>query len=332
MKKLWIAFAMALLALVFVAGPVLADGGNASVTCSDITVTDDSPVVGTTITFYGTVTIVANASATTDYVRSHTGNMWSGSFTDKWTVADTQSYAWYEIRDPDGNLVASDSNTESAHDEGVSDWVWVQTGPYPGQGYWDWGCVDDAYADAGQTFDWNADVPIDLVGDYIATQGGTVTVYYGNYSQTAHYVWTYCGYEWSWDDPVPNVSTLTDEGSATKTVTSHAGAGLGMVASPARLVIQLPSGLAVEKPLHSKSFFSSDGWGDPTSDTIVYNDGTWQVEIPHGTVVQLDGEWHKYTWIEVDGQGNVIGKYGSDGHTIAEDIGLSQPITVTKVG
>jgi hypothetical protein len=82
----------------------------------------------------------------------------------------------------------------------------------------------------------------------------------------------------------------------------------------------------------SELYFTSDGWGDPTTDGIVYNDGTWQVEIADGTRILLDGEWHNKTWIEVDDHGNVIGRYGSDGHIIAEEIALSSPITVTKVG
>jgi hypothetical protein len=317
MKKLWIAFAMALLALAFVAGPVLADGGNASVTCDPITVTDDSPPVGTTITFYGTVTCVANASSTTNFYPSY----WSKG----WTTASATSTAWYEIRDPDGCLVASDSNTESDFAEGS-----VHTGWWYGLYYYSY---DDSYADAGQVFPWSADVYVDLVGDYIATQGGEVTVSWGCWTQTGHLEWVPCyGYQWVWDDPVLNATTLTDEGSSSKTVTSHAGVGMGMVASPPRLTIQLPAELAVEKPLHAEVFFGSDGWGDPTSQFIGYSDGIWQVEIADGTVILLDGEWQRYTWIEVDDQGNVTGRYGAGGHTVAEEIALSSPITITKVG
>jgi hypothetical protein len=304
MKKFLIAFVMALLALAFVAVPVLADGGNASVTCSDITVTDDSPPVGTTITFYGTVTIVANASSTTNYYRSYG---W-GSFTDRWAVASAESYAWYEIRDPEGNLVASDSNTESDYDEAWRDW-------------WSGYNTDNAYADAGQTFDWDATVDIDLVGDYTAEQGGTVTVYYGNYSQTAY--WTCWG--WVWDEPVPNTTILTAESEPSSlTVLAHSNAPLST--GRTRPI------LTVLTPVDSELFFTSDGWGDPTSDVIVHNDGIWQVEIADGTRIMLDGEWHRKTWIEVDDQGNVIGRYGYDGHIIATEIGLSSPIKVTKVG
>jgi hypothetical protein len=286
MKKLWIAFAIAMVAVMMVASPALAWGNvNANVDCSDVNVTDDSPPVGTTITFSGTVTITSNANICCY-------KPMSGSY----------SNAWYEIYDPDGVLVYSDNQE-------ITDVDWAN------------GC---AYVetDAGQVYCWSQDVYIELVGDYLALQGG--------FAGTSSGYWV--------SSPCPPyyryypIYSDTDSCSANRTVTSHAGAGLGMVASPARLVIQLPAGLAVEKPLHSKSFFSSDGWGDPTSDTIVYNDGIWQVEIADGTIVQLDGEWHKYTWIEVDDQGNVTGKYGSDGHIIAEEIGLSQPITVTKVG
>jgi hypothetical protein len=279
MRKLWMAFAIAMVALMMVASPALAWGGggsdaSANVDCGDIDVTDDSPMVGTTITFSGTVDITATAHVC-GFVSS-TG---------------AQSEAWYFITDPEGTVIYSGHQVLSDFDLGLL----------------------GASSDASQIYVWSQDVPITMIGDYTAEHGGSAEACYFSLIPLRY-------------------DSAIDERSSQRTVTSHGGAGLGMVASPARLVIQLPAGLAVEKPLHSKSFFSSDGWGDPTSDVIVYSDGTWQVEIPDGTIVQLDGEWHKYTWIEVDNQGNVIGKYGSDGHTIAEEIGLSQPITVTKVG
>lgn len=95
--------------------------------------------------------------------------------------------------------------------------------------------------------------------------------------------------------------------------------------------------LAVELPNGGRHFYKSnsnpymDGWGNPTTDVIEYSDGTWQVTIPTGTVIELDGEWHGRTWLEIDKEGNPTFSYGYDGHITAEEIGLSNPITITKV-
>lgn len=279
MKKMWIAFAIAMAALMVIASPALAWGNtNVNVDCSDIDVTDDTPAVGTTITFSGTVDIVSTASK---------GGLSVGACAD--------SEAWYKIYDPNGIIIYSGN-------QALNDWDYDL-----------WGC---ASANASQTYTWSQNVYLDMVGDYVAEHGGEA------YAENGHLFLCW------W---IPNDSDY-DSCSANRTVTSHGGAGLGMVASTPRLVIQLPAGLIVKKPLHSKLFFPSDGWGDPTTDFIAYSDGIWQVEIAVDTMIQLDGEWHRNTWIEVDEQGNVIGRYGSDGHIIAEEIGLSQPITVTKVG
>jgi len=170
-----------------------------------------------------------------------------------------------------------------------------------------------ADADASQTFDWSSDVYIDLVGDYVAEHGGSAEASY------LTVFWPDFGYD-------------SDSCMVERTVTSHSGVILAMSRVHPYLVIQLPAGGIIYEKDHAKRFFHSDGWSDPTSDVIVYSDGIWQVEIPVGTIIQLDGEWHKVTWIEVDDQGNVIGRYGSDGHIIAEEIAFSQPITITKVG
>jgi hypothetical protein len=267
MKKLLIAVVIALIAVAVVAGPVLADGGNASVTCSDIDVTDDSPPVGTTITFSGTVDITAEASA-------------RGLI----PAASAKSHAYYVIVDPESNIVA----------EGVSDLSDCDVGLFI------------ASADASQTFVWSSDVYIALVGDYVAEHGGSAEVFYAKY-------FLFFG-------------TGSDSAScsSSRTVTAHANAPLSTGRTRPILTV-----LTSED---REMFFTSDGWGNPTSDFIVYTDGIWQVEIAAGTTIQLDGEWHRKTWIEVDDQGNVIGRYGSDGHIIAEEIGLSNPITVTKVG
>jgi hypothetical protein len=299
MKKLGIAFIMALLALAFVVVPVLADGGNAYVECDEITVTDDSPPVGTTITFYGNVTVVSNANSQTPWYGPGFG-----------AVAYAESSAWYKITAPDGTFTYV-----SISPSPITDTDWGSYNPYT----WTW----SADADAGHTYTWEADVYVDQVGEYLAEQGGDAYAYYGH---------------WEWDCYEGWVLVKDGEYGPTTgecpglTVTSHAGVGMGMVASPPRLTIQLPAGLAVEKPLHAEVFFGSDGWGDPTSEFIAYSDGIWQVEIADGTVIMLDGEWQRYTWIEVDDQGNVTGRYGAGGHTVAEEIALSSPITITKVG
>ena len=285
MKKLAIALVIALIATVVVAVPTLAWGGGgdkndaeASVDCGEINVTDDSPAVGTTITFSGTVDITASASKRSICAYAY-----------------AYSNAWYEIYDPDGILIFSGN-------QDFDDWDWAL-----------WGC---ASADASQTYNWSQDVYVALVGDYIAEHGGEA------YAENGWQILCL---------KIPDDSASACC-STSRTVTAHSNAALATARIRPILTIQLPGGGEIYKWDHSEQFFTSDGWGDPTSQEIVYTDGTWQVEIQDGTTIQLDGTWHDKTWIEVDSQGNVIGRYGSDGHIIAEDIGLSQPITVTKVG
>ena len=270
MKKLGIAFAIAMAALMIIASPAMAWGGsdaNADVDCSDIDVTDDSPVVGTIITFSGTVTIAANSN------------------TSHWiSTASAWSNAWYTITDPNGVDIYSGGNFKE--DDGT----------------WWFG----SSADAGQVYDWYQDVYIDIVGDYIAEHGGEA----------------YAEYEW-WLFFWSGSGSASADCSSSRTVTSHALTASASYIHP-YLVINLPGG--------SRHFYSSDGWGDPTTQGIVYTDGTWQVEISDGTAIQLDGSWHKTTYLDVDDQGNVTGGYDAGGSTIAEDIGLSQPITITKLG
>ena len=281
MKKLGIAFPIAMAALMVFAGPAMAWGGgcggsnaNADVDCSEIDVTDDSPAVGTTITFSGTVDITAEAHA------RGLGSMASASST-----------AYYVIRDPEGNIIA----------QGVSNLSDCDIGFFSANAY------------ASQTFDWYSDVYIALVGDYIAEHGG---------SAEAGYLTVF----------LPGLCCDCDSCMVERTVTAHQNASLSTARIRPYLVIQLPAGGHIYLGDHSEKFFTSDGWGDPTTGVIVYTDGSWQVEIPAGTIIQLDGTWHDKTWIEVDDQGNVIGRYGSDGHIIAEEIALSNSITVTKVG
>jgi len=283
MKKLWIAFAIAMAALMVFAGPALAWGGgcgdqddaNASVDCGEINVTDDSPAVGTTITFSGTVTIVSTAENNKNY------SLLGGA------TAHAESNAWYIIYDPEGIKLAWGN---SSKDDDSAAWWFL-----------------DASADASQTYNWSAEIPVELVGDYLAEHGGTADAEYGHW----------CLF-WDYTDGSASASC-----SSSRTVTARAAVTAPGYRSP-YLFIVLPDG--------SKHFFPSDGWGDPTSDGIVYTDGTWQVEIPAGTIIQLDGEWHRITYLDVDSQGNVTGKYNAGGSTVATDIGLSQPMTITKVG
>jgi hypothetical protein len=271
MKKLGIAFAIAMAALMVIASPAMAWCGsdaNANVDCSDIDVTDDTPAVGTTITFSGTVDITAKASA-------------KGFI----PAAYASSYAYYIILDPESNIVAEGSSGDIS-DCGIG--------------------LFRASADASQTFYWSQDIYIDLVGDYIAEHGGSAEASYAKY-------FLFFG-----------TGSDSDSCMVQRTATAHIAASLST--GRTRPI------LTVLTPVDSELYFTSDGWGSPTTDVIVYNDGTWQVEIADGTIIQLDGEWHRKTWIEVDSQGNVIGRYGSDGHIIAEEIALSSPITVTKVG
>jgi len=299
MKKLGMAFVMALLALAFVAGPVLADGGNASVTCSDIDVTDDEPAVGTTITFSGNVDVVSYANySNTSYF----------SFLDS-HKAYAESSFWYRITDPKGNnIVEYYSIPITISDPGS----WTK-----GDHWWKPGTYS-AEADASYLYSWYYDVDVELVGDYIAEQGGEAYAYYGYWKLQKV---SRCNWEWVF---VKDDEFGPEECSAARTATAHIAASLSTGRTRPILTVQ--------SPMDSELYFTSDGWGNPTSDVIVYNDGTWQVEIADGTKILLDGEWHRKTWIEVDSQGNVIGRYGSDGHIIAEEIALSSPITITKVG
>jgi hypothetical protein len=279
MKKLWIAFAIAMAALMVITSPALAWGGsdaNAEVNCSDVDVTDDSPPVGTTITFSGTVTCTANAYNSKNYC------ILGGP------TAGAESTAWVVIKDPEGNIVYSYSSDKSDSDAG-------------------WWFLCDASANADQVLNWSADVLVDMVGDYVATHGGEAYAEYGHWFLF-----------WRSTD-----GYASDSCSSSRTVTSHANM-IALTYSRPYLVIVLPDG--------SRHFFGSDGWGNPTTEGIVYTDGTWQVEIQDSTIVQLDGEWHRITYLDVDSQGNVTGRYGAGGSQVAEDIGLSQPITITKVG
>jgi hypothetical protein len=324
MKKLAIALVIALIATAVIAIPAQAWGGgcgdqddaSADVDCGDIGVSDEAPAVGTTIYFYGSVTVVATAYNNHNYSGSHKG-----------TYAEVDAYVQYTIYDPEGTVIASGI----VHSAGDYD---------DGTGH------DNSYAHIDETIPWTSDpVLIELVGDYVATQVGHVEAVYGHWEQDKVYEdvwvpghWEGHGHhkhwvpghnesEWTgeWTDPefIPDGSDA-DDCSSSLTVTSRSAVVASTSYSRPYLVIELPDG--------SKHFFSPDGWGDTTSQDIVYTDGTWQVEIPDGTGIQLDGAWHRTTYLEVDDQGNVTGRYNAGGSTTATDIGLSQPMIITKVG
>jgi hypothetical protein len=215
------------------------------------------------------------------------------------------SSAWYTITGPDGVIY---------------DHINILPGPLTDT---DTGLFY-ASADASYDYYWEQDVDINSVGDYVAMQGGEAYAYYGHWELQ----WVQTGSKWcrghlelvyvidgsDYDNPDP----------ISLTATSHAGVVASTTWIRPFLVIELPDG--------SKHFFSNDGWGDPTTEEIVYTDGIWQVTIAAGTAIQLDGSWHQTTYLDVDNQGNVTGRYNAGGSTVAEDIGLSQPITITKVG
>jgi hypothetical protein len=322
MKKLWIAFAIAMAALMVFAGPAFAyyppqDGASANVDCDDPDVSDSEPEVGTVVVFSGTVSVNASSYNNKDY--------WDGWYCGGYYVTGAYAYvsgdAFYTIYDPDGATVASGGDSWSDFDVGDA---WFG---YP----WD----EDTSASISEDWYWEASVLLDIVGDYTVENGGEAYAGYGNWVQW--YKWVPCGWGGTWvpdGDPAyyAEGDPAYDSCFAARTVTAHSNAALGTARIRPILTIQLPAdGIIYEKD-HSEQFFTTDGWGDPTTDVIVYSDGIWQVEVPVDTIIHLDGEWHSKTWIEVDDQGNVIGRYGSDGHIIAEEIALSNSITVTKVG
>jgi hypothetical protein len=280
--------------------PALADGesSNVSVDCTDIDVTDDSPAVGTTITFSGTVSITATADAGDTYPDN-----------EFYPRANAGSKAWYEIY-LDGVLLFDSRSDDPYYDGEIGDvqigWFQDHDGPW--------------VATASQDYEWDYTLLVDLVGEYTAEQFGEAYAYYGHWEYKGCYLHGY----WDFVEEGGVYPEDPKECSKSVTATSHSGVVASMGYIHPYLVIELPDG--------SKHFFGKDGWGDPTSQDIVYTDGTWQVEIQDGTIIQLDGTWHKTTYLDVDDQGNVTGRYDAGGSTVAEEIGLSQPITITKVG
>jgi hypothetical protein len=317
MKRFVIALVVALLATVLVAGSALAWGDvDAEVTCNEITASEDAINVGDTIYFYGSVTVVAHAQNHDNYCGCHAG-----------TYADVNAAVKYVIKDPEGNVL----------DVGyvaLPDYYQQSTG---------FG-NSDVFVD--ETIYWTSNpIFVEMVGDYLAKQKGCVEAVYGHWEQDkiyedvwidGHYEHCWCGHCWGWvdghyeqhwtgewTDPY-----FTEDDSAhdrcCSRQTFEALGGQAILNKPhAVLTIVLPDGRAL--------FFGSNGWDDPTDQLISFSDGTWEVEIASGTLIELDGKWHMLTTLTVDDQGQVTFEYGKTG-TEATDIGLSQPIAITKVG
>jgi hypothetical protein len=339
MKKLAIALLIALIAIAVVAVPALAyeppewdQDASASVTYpGGIDVTDENPVVGTTIIFSGTVHIDASSHSDKNYppyaYKTYDWDSDAESWYTAGAYAKVTGSAYYVIYGTDGVTIKAQGDTSSE-----LGWTILDEGE---SGHWDGGTwvtdedVSASFGIDGKDYTWSASVFIDEVGDYTAEEGGEASAEYGMWIQYGHfegccldkhfvadgdpiYVFDIGGFVSAEPDPI------------SRTVTSHAGVMASTSYIHPYLVIKLPDG--------SKHFFGKDGWGDPTTQDIAYTDGTWQVEIQDGTIIQLDGTWHKTTYLDVDNEGNVTGRYDAGGSTVAEEIGLSQPITITKVG
>jgi hypothetical protein len=144
-KKVIVAVVLASLLLTALVIPALADSGDedVGVVCSDIDV-DGGPVVGSTITVSGNVTMTAEAWANF--------STWHAGFT------EASSEGFYNIADPNGASVASGSNSESDWDIGFNP---------PGK--WNY----PADSDASQVFTWTTDVFLDQPGMWTFSQGGS---------------------------------------------------------------------------------------------------------------------------------------------------------------
>jgi hypothetical protein len=321
MKKLWIAFIMAVLALSFVAAPAFAwdeQGAYANVDCGEPGATIEDPFVGETVWFFGNVYYDAFAYNHKDY----SDGCWYGRRYEVGAYVKVDANGHCAVYDPSGTQVAGyDPSWTTGYimgDTGNTGWPFY------------WPDDEDVWGYIWGTWNWAVPVLIEMQGDYTVEQGGDASAEYGAWVQWYKWVpdpWSWCGGDWVPDgDPGFYVEgdPAYDECFASRTFTAHSNAALATGRTRPILTIELTGDDGV--------FFPSDGWGLPTTDGIVFSDGVWQVEIADGTKIFLDGEWHRKTWIEVDSQGNVTGKYGYDGHIIAEEIGLSSPIKITKVG
>lgn len=182
--------------------------------------------------------------------------------------------------------------------------VWGSN-PWPSYKF-DWSAVQVSYGDA-EILDL-------LIGKGVIGTNQDITVFVDDF--------TLNGITYSFEPPPP---------PPTPPAPTTGGGGLMLIPAVPYLVIQLPAERIIEKPDHDKIFFGSAGWGNPTTEDIVFSDGTWQVELEEGTAILLDGEWHKHTILELDSQGQLIGKYGYDGHITAEETLFSKSPTITKL-
>jgi hypothetical protein len=294
MKKLGIAFIMALLALAFVAVPAFAWNQyvDADIECGEMGSSNDSPQVGDTIYFYGSA--IVNATAKNDRPYYCNGG-WG-------TYAKINAYVHYVVYAPDGVTVVAEDTVHMPTEKDVR-WFYTLSSVE----------LEDL------PIEWNSgDFDVLSAGEYIAYQDGYVKAEYGYWlfeCGESEPVWVPVDYDEAYCGIDPPCSYKVIALSNAPLATGRTRPILTILTSQDKDV-----------------YFPSEGWGDPTTDDIVYNDGTWQVEIADGTKILLDGVWHRKTWIEVDDQGNVIGRYGSGGHIVAEEIALSSPITITKVG
>jgi hypothetical protein len=144
-KKVIVAVVLASLLLTTLAIPVLAGSGdeNVDVVCGDIDI-DGDPVVGSTVTVSGNITITSEALAFF--------NNWCAGF------ATTSSQGYYNVTDPGGASVANGSNSEWAMGFGAN-----PPGP------WNF----PAWSDSSQVFDWTTDVFLDQAGIWTVSHGGT---------------------------------------------------------------------------------------------------------------------------------------------------------------
>jgi hypothetical protein len=317
MKRLAIAFIIALLALVFVAVPALAYGpdwgADADVECSEPGVSDENPTVGDTVYFYGTITYDISAHNNENYWDGYSHSQHSWYQTGAYVILDASGH--YAVVGPDGIPVAEDGFDWS------SGYIMGDTGSICGFP-WD----DDVQYGIADSWNWETAVIVDQAGEYTYSHDGDASAEYGHWIQYGHYEGHGCHRHFVPDGP-PVYYADGDPAydacfSKPRVVIAHAAGAMLNKPHPV-LTIILPDGKGI--------FFGSDGWDDPTDQNIVFTDGTWQIEIAAGTLIELDGKWHMLTTIIVDDQGQVTCEYGKS-ETVATDIGLSQPLAITKVG
>lgn len=310
-------------ALMVFAGPALAyyppqGGASADVDCDEPGVDNEDPTVGDTVLFFGTVHYDISAYNNKNYYDDY-GGYYGGCKYDSGAYVILNASGYYVVLDPESNTVAEDGFDWS------TGYVMGDTGNTGWPCYWP--ADENVSYSINEPWSWSVPVTLDMAGDYTVENGGDASAEYGHWVQWYKWVPGCWGGTW-----VPNGDPqfyaegdpAYDSCTAATTVTARSALVAAASQSHPYLVINLPDG--------SRHFYSNDGWGDPTTQGIAYTDGIWQVEISNGTAIQMDGSWHRTTYLDVDDQGNVTGRYDAGGSTVAEEIGLSQPITITKVG